>query len=63
MLSLAEQGPLGPLLTLSDDDCKSLDTIRAVLQNYALTDGRAINVNCSTAFKAWVCSKGEEVCA
>jgi hypothetical protein len=60
---LAEQGPLGPLPALSDDDCKSLDTIKAVLQNHALMNGYAINVDCSTASKAsWVRSKSGKHC-
>jgi hypothetical protein len=58
MPSLAEHGPLGPPPILGDDDCKDLDTIKAVLQDHALKNGYAINVNCSTAIKAaWVCSK------
>ena len=58
MPSLTDHGPLGPPPTLSDDDCKSLDTIKAALQNHALINGYAINVNCSTLLKAaWVCSK------
>ena len=58
MPSLAEQGPLRPPPTLSDDGCKSLDTIRAVLQDHALINGYAIIVDCYTTVKAaWVCSK------
>jgi hypothetical protein len=52
MPSFAEHGPLGPPPTITDDDCKSLDTIKAVLQNQALINGYAININCSTASKA-----------
>jgi hypothetical protein len=58
MPSLAEHGPLGPPPTLENDDCKSLDTIKAVLQEHALANGYAINGDCSTPVKAaWVCSK------
>ena len=58
MPSLAEHGPLGPPPTISDKDCKDLDTIKAVLQKHALLYGFAISVNCSTPTKAvWVCSK------
>ena len=58
MPSPTEHGPLGPPPTLSDDDCKDLDTIKAVLQKHALLHGYAISVDCSTPVKAaWVCSK------
>ena len=58
MPSLTEHGPLGPPLVLGDDDCKDLDTIKAVLQDHALINDYAINVDCSTPIKAaWVCSK------
>jgi hypothetical protein len=58
MPSPIEHGPLGPPPTLSDDDCKDLDTIKAVLQKHALLHGYAISVDCSTPVKAaWVCSK------
>jgi hypothetical protein len=58
MPSLTEHGPLRPPPVLSDDNCKDLDTIKAVLQDHALINGYAINVDCSTAIKAaWVCSK------
>ena len=57
-MSFAKHGPLGPPPTIIDDDCKSLDTIKAVLQDHALAHGYAISVDCSTAAKAaWTCSK------
>jgi hypothetical protein len=49
MPSFAEHGPLGPPPALGDDDCKSLDTIKAVLQDHALMNGYAISVDCSAA--------------
>jgi hypothetical protein len=52
MPSLTEHGPLGPPPTLSDDDCRSLDAIKAALQSHALMNSYAININCSTAVKA-----------
>jgi hypothetical protein len=58
MPSLTEHGPLGPLPTLDNDDCKALDTIKAALQKHALAHGYAIKTDCSTPIKAaWVCSK------
>jgi hypothetical protein len=62
MPSLTEHGLLGPPPVLSDDDCKDLDTIKAVLQDHAFMNGYAINVDCSTAIKAaWVCFPGRSV--
>jgi hypothetical protein len=52
MPSFVEHGPLRPPLMISDDDCKNLNTIKAVLQDYALAHGYAISVDCSTAAKA-----------
>jgi hypothetical protein len=52
MPSLTEHGLLGLPLTLSDNDCRSLNAIKAALQSYALINSYAINTNCSTAVKA-----------
>jgi hypothetical protein len=61
MPSFAEHGPLRPPPTIGDDDCKSLDTIKAVLQDHALINRYAINVDCSIAVKAaWTCSKSSK---
>jgi hypothetical protein len=58
MLSLTEHSPLRLLLTLNDNDCKELDTIKAALQKHALMYSYAIKTNYSTPIKAaWVCSK------
>jgi hypothetical protein len=52
MLLLAEHGLLELLLILSNNNYKDLNTIKAILQDYALKNGYEINANYSTTIKA-----------